>query len=138
RRTRHDFRHTSCGRRPLFLPSVTQRFSGGVVSRRQHGKEWSTKTRRRRTAVLVASALLLVGGATDARADSGTGQPRDGLRQVMFVGNNWDGTADVIEPQGEMSRIGRVNVVPDKKERLREISTNPVKLLFFLGVRYGP
>ncbi|MEU1862827.1 YncE family protein [Streptomyces gardneri] len=63
---------------------------------------------------------------------------RSGLREVMFVGNNWDGTADVIESRGDFRRIARLNVVPDKEERLREIYLNPVKLAFFLGVRSGP
>ncbi|GHG07440.1 YncE family protein [Streptomyces zaomyceticus] len=61
-----------------------------------------------------------------------------GLREAMFVGNNWDGTADVIAARGDYRRIGRVNVIPDKEERLREIYLNPIKLAFFLGVRSGP
>nr|WP_246096732.1 YncE family protein [Streptomyces botrytidirepellens] len=61
-----------------------------------------------------------------------------GLREVMFVGNNWDGTADVIKPSGDLARIGRINVIPDKDQRLTEIYLNPVKLAFFLGIRLGP
>ncbi|MEV5824160.1 YncE family protein [Spirillospora sp. NPDC052242] len=57
------------------------------------------------------------------------------LREVMFVGNNWDGTAHVIEARGDFEAIGRINVIPDKEERLREIYSDPVKLIFFLGVR---
>ncbi|NJQ03630.1 YncE family protein [Streptomyces sp. PLAI1-29] len=54
----------------------------------------------------------------------------------MLVGNNWEGTADVIESSGDFAKIGRINLVPDKKERLREIYLNPVKLAFFLGIRH--
>ncbi|MGI5404683.1 YncE family protein [Streptomyces sp. CA-135486] len=61
-----------------------------------------------------------------------------GLKEVMFVGNNWDGTADVIAARGDFARIGRVNVIPDKDQRLAEIYLNPVKLIYFLGVRNGP
>ncbi|NUK22009.1 YncE family protein [Streptomyces lunaelactis] len=61
-----------------------------------------------------------------------------GLKEVMFVGNNWDGTADVIASSGDFARIGRVNVIPDKAERLAEIYLNPVKLIYFLGIRNGP
>ncbi|OLT14546.1 serine/threonine protein kinase [Actinomadura sp. CNU-125] len=57
------------------------------------------------------------------------------LREVMFVGNNWDGTAHVIEARGDFEAIGRINVVPDKEERLQEIYSDPVKLVFFLGIR---
>ncbi|WP_179118542.1 YncE family protein [Saccharothrix sp. ALI-22-I] len=60
------------------------------------------------------------------------------LREVMFVGNNWDGTADVIASSGNFARIGRVNIIPDKDERLWEIYLNPIKLAFFLGIRSGP
>ncbi|MET9653803.1 MULTISPECIES: YncE family protein [unclassified Streptomyces] len=86
------------------------------------------------------------GGATVAAAPSGpaggagTAAATDsaGLRQVMFVGNNWDGTADVIESTGSFRRIGRVDVVPDRSRRMWEISLNPVKLAYFLGIRQGP
>nr|WP_245589849.1 YncE family protein [Amycolatopsis balhimycina] len=56
----------------------------------------------------------------------------------MFVGNNWEGTADVIQSRGSFARIGRVNIIPDKDQRLAEIYLNPVKLAFFLGIRNGP
>ncbi|WP_433006947.1 YncE family protein [Kribbella sp. CA-294648] len=59
------------------------------------------------------------------------------LRQVLFVGNNWDGTADVIKSTGDYAKIGRINVVPDKAARLAEIYLNPVKLAYFLGIRHG-
>jgi DNA-binding beta-propeller fold protein YncE len=60
------------------------------------------------------------------------------LREVMFVGNNWDGTADVIKSTGDFAKIGRLNVIPDKSDRLTEIYLNPIKLAFFLGIRQGP
>jgi DNA-binding beta-propeller fold protein YncE len=60
------------------------------------------------------------------------------LREVMFVGNNWDGTADVVKSTGDFAKIGRLNVIPDKNQRLTEIYLNPIKLAFFLGIRSGP
>ncbi|MFF8808245.1 YncE family protein [Streptomyces omiyaensis] len=99
-------------------------------------------TRNRRLAValaatLTASLALLApaAAAPPPAASAASGAP---LREVMFVGNNWDGTADVIAARGDFHRIGRVNVIPDKQERLREIHLDPVKLAFFLGVRSGP
>ncbi|HEX8869323.1 MAG TPA: YncE family protein [Lentzea sp.] len=56
----------------------------------------------------------------------------------MFVGNNWDGTADVVKSTGDFAKIGRINVIPDKTQRLTEIYLNPIKLAFFLGIRNGP
>jgi DNA-binding beta-propeller fold protein YncE len=57
---------------------------------------------------------------------------------VMFVGNNWDGTADVIGSSGDFARIGRINVVPDKARRLAEIYLNPIRLAYYLGIRLAP
>ncbi|MFC9490652.1 YncE family protein, partial [Streptomyces hydrogenans] len=99
-------------------------------------------TRTRRLAVALAASLTasLTLLAPAVAAPPAAPAPTAGgpLQEVMFVGNNWDGTADVIASRGDFHRIGRVNVVPDKEERLREIYLNPVKLAFFLGVRSGP
>ena len=44
--------------------------------------------------------------------------PAQGATQeVLYVGNNWDGTADVINVQN-FTRIKRLNIIPDKNERL--------------------
>ncbi|MCQ8828151.1 YncE family protein [Streptomyces malaysiensis] len=85
---------------------------------------------------LAAAVALAVTGSTavSASAESKTA----GLREVMFVGNNWDGTADVIKSSGDLAKIGRINVIPDKDQRLTEIYLNPIKLAFFLGIRLGP
>ncbi|MEU2503094.1 YncE family protein [Streptomyces sp. NPDC007863] len=92
-------------------------------------------------AASLAASLTLLAPAVAAPAPSSavSANASDApLREVMFVGNNWDGTADVIAARGDFHRIGRVDVIPDKEERLREIYLNPVKLAFFLGVRSGP
>ncbi|MEU0536851.1 YncE family protein [Amycolatopsis tolypomycina] len=86
-----------------------------------------------RLACLTASVALLATGA----AVPATGAAA-ALREVMFVGNNWEGTADVIQSRGSFAKIGRVNIIPDKDERLTEIYLNPIKLAFFLGIRNGP
>ncbi|GAB3479266.1 YncE family protein [Amycolatopsis cihanbeyliensis] len=57
------------------------------------------------------------------------------VRQALFVGNNWDGTVDALTPDPRLERIRRINVVPDLDERLREIYADPVRLLYFLGIR---
>ncbi|MCB5182050.1 YncE family protein [Streptomyces antimicrobicus] len=98
----------------------------------------SRASRRRRTAFLVAAAGLLTAlvpaaGAGAAATGPAPAQPQ--LREVLFVGNNWEGTADVLAATGDMARIGRIDIVPDKAERLREIYLDPVKLAFFLGIR---
>jgi DNA-binding beta-propeller fold protein YncE len=90
-------------------------------------------SRARRAAATLAAALLAVVPLTAAPAAAA---PE--LRQVMFVGNNWDGTVDVIEARGDFARIGRINVVPDRAQRLTEIYLNPIRLVVFLGIRLGP
>ena len=83
-----------------------------------------------RRALAAACAAVVVAGSAAAAAAA------PALREVLFVGNNWEGTVDVLDAR--YTKIGRVDVVPDKAERLREIYLNPVKLAFFLGVRHGP
>ncbi|MDX6363967.1 YncE family protein [Streptomyces sp. NPDC058274] len=90
---------------------------------------------RSRHLCTLTTALVLALGAT---ATSATAQDTSAdLREVMFVGNNWDGTADVIKSTGDFAKIGRVNVVPDKEARLAEINADPVKWAYFMGIRSG-
>ena len=75
-------------------------------------------------------------------------------RQVIFVGNNWDGTADVIrflpgarpgKPRADarstkrlgprLRHIARLNIIPDIEERMAEIQTDPERLGYFLAIR---
>ncbi|CAL9283579.1 YncE family protein [Streptomyces sp. SudanB182_2057] len=82
--------------------------------------------------VAVALALVVAGPATAASARSAA---PDGLREVLFVGNNWDGTADVIRSSGDYARIGRISVVPDKDARMAEINADPIKWIYFQAIR---
>ena len=80
------------------------------------------------TLALLALAAL----ATPALAEGPPESP--GTRHVMFVGNNWEGTADIIDMR-TFRPLGRINVIPDKEERLAEISMDPVDQAFFLAIR---
>ncbi|WNM40363.1 YncE family protein [Micromonospora halotolerans] len=93
--------------------------------------------RRGRRAALAALAALALAVPAPAAAPRPAAAAA-GLQEVMFVGNNWEGTADVIRSRGDYARLGRINVVPDRTERLREIYLNPIRLAFFLGIRQGP
>ncbi len=90
--------------------------------------------RSRRTLALavaaLAAALLLPASQAVAKGDGASG-----IRHVVFVGNNWDGTADVIYPKAGYKRVARINIVPDLQQRLLEIYTSPDKLGFFLAIR---
>jgi hypothetical protein len=75
--------------------------------------------------ILVASLAGLALLASTAAA-----APRD----VLYVGNNWDGTADVVDPF-EFKRLARLNIIPDKDERMAEIMASPDRQGYFLGIR---
>ncbi|MEU0440427.1 YncE family protein [Streptomyces sp. NPDC006186] len=93
----------------------------------------------------VAAALVLSVAAVPAAAASTRTSPASasttaaasqaGLREVLFVGNNWDGTADVLESSGDYTRIGRIDVVPDKAQRMAEINADPIKWIYFMVIR---
>ncbi|MGI5206076.1 YncE family protein [Spirillospora sp. CA-108201] len=82
----------------------------------------------------IAAAAVLAAGAIAPAVTASTAHAAP-LREVMFVGNNWEGTADVIKSSGDFARIGRVDVVPDRSRRLTAIHLNPINLAVFLGIR---
>src|SRR5688572_9420067 len=55
-------------------------------------------------------------------------------RAILTVGNNWDGTADLVDPV-TFKRLARLNIVPDKDQRMAEILMNPVDLGYFVAIR---
>ena len=80
-----------------------------------------------------AAALMLM--ATFAAS-----APADTMPKVLFVGNNWDGTADVIRQGGSANQptfqnVTRLNIIPDIDERMLEIATDPERLGYFLAIR---
>ncbi len=72
--------------------------------------------------------FALVAGASPAAAAVDT-------RETLLVGNNWDGTADVLKAGGNYRRIARINIIPDIEERMAEIESDPVRLGYFLAIR---
>jgi DNA-binding beta-propeller fold protein YncE len=100
--------------------------------------------RRKLAAAAVAVLACAVAGAMISTASAKKPSTTAGLAPVVFVGNNWEGTADVLRftpPKGsrpgKLTLVRRVNIIPDKKERMTEIATNPDKLAFFLAIREG-
>jgi YVTN family beta-propeller protein len=89
----------------------------------------SASLTKRATAIAVVVFGL---AALSASPASATGTH---LRDVVFVGNNWDGTADVLNPRRNYQRVARINIIPDIDQRLLEIYTNPVRLAYFLAIR---
>ncbi|MEO9322029.1 serine/threonine protein kinase [Nocardioides sp. C4-1] len=62
------------------------------------------------------------------------GKTPRGKRPAVFVGNNWEGTATLLDPRS-FRRIGVLDVVPDYAQRMQEIATNPYRLAYFLAIR---
>lgn len=58
----------------------------------------------------------------------------DGLRPAIFVGNNWDGTIDVIDGDS-YEVLGRINGIPDRQERMEYLWSHPDEHIIFLGIR---
>ncbi len=56
-------------------------------------------------------------------------------REVIFVGNNWDGKIDVIDAH-TYERLGIINGIPDRKEREADIASNPLRYIIYLGIKY--
>jgi DNA-binding beta-propeller fold protein YncE len=83
----------------------------------------------------VAAALVLTVTAPATAATAAPDSSAAALREVMFVGNNWDGTADVIKSGGDFAKIGRVNVIPDKDQRMAEINADPIRWIAFMTIR---
>jgi DNA-binding beta-propeller fold protein YncE len=79
----------------------------------------------------VVAVLLLALVAPGAVAQAKAAAP---ARDVVMVGNNWDGTADVIDGH-TFKRLTRFNIVPDLAERMAEIQTNPARLAYFMAIR---
>ena len=55
-------------------------------------------------------------------------------REVMFVGNNWDGTASVVDVRTRKV-IKRINIIPDRAEELFAIYAAPDRLAFYLAIQ---
>jgi DNA-binding beta-propeller fold protein YncE len=83
---------------------------------------------RRTLPALIAFAALLA-----LAVPAGATVPEWRKMNVLFVGNNWDGTADVINARTN-NRIARLNIIPDKEERIAEIEAEPDRQGYFTGI----
>src|SRR3954453_17967049 len=78
---------------------------------------------------LVLALVLLAAALSSAPAISAAA-----TRPVLWVGNNWDGTADAVDPF-TFQKLAHLNIVPDKEERLAEIMLDPARQGYFLAIR---
>jgi hypothetical protein len=86
--------------------------------------------------LLAIAALTAIGLASmPASAPAATTPP---LRGVMYVGNNWAGTATIVDAKTMKVLKRGINLIPDKAEELARINSNPANLAYFLLIREGP
>jgi hypothetical protein len=95
---------------------------------------------KKTVAILIAALAFAASVAVASAAPASAAPAASGVAPVLFVGNNWDGTADVIKQGGTPSqptfvRVARLNIIPDIQERMVEIATDPVRLAYFLAIR---
>ena len=80
-----------------------------------------------------ASAVPAVEAGTSRRTVQTTSATA-AVRDVMFVGNNWDGTATVVDAHTHR-KIRTIDTIPDADARMREIVADPARLGFFLAIQ---
>ena len=85
--------------------------------------------------VLSLALTPFAGPAQDAEA-ARPERKRPADRAVMFVGNNWAGTATVVDARTHRV-IKTLNIVPDREEELLAIYAAPDKLAFYTAVQQG-
>jgi DNA-binding beta-propeller fold protein YncE len=87
-------------------------------------------------AVALAAALITGAGTAQAAAQGGPGSAGGISGDVMFVGNNWEGTATVVDAR-TYRPIRTIDTIPDRAARMTEILARPDKLAFYLAIRAG-
>ena len=70
--------------------------------------------------------------------ESETTRPQRGKRSVMVVGNNWGGTATIVDARTHKV-LTTINIVPDKDEEIEHVMTpsesHPAGAAFYLGIQ---
>ena len=91
------------------------------------------------TTALATVALVAATLPADSAEVTAPDQRRKPLRDVMFVGNNWAGTATVVDAHSaaRCSRRG-IDLIPDKEQELADIYANPERLAFYIAIQQGP
>jgi len=81
---------------------------------------------------LALAVAMLAAFSVVPAADAAKRKPP--TRPVLVVSNNWGGTADFVDPK-RFKRLFRLNIVPDKQQRLQEIMLAPDRQAYFLAIR---
>jgi hypothetical protein len=97
--------------------------------------------------LVLTATVAVVGGMLAAPAtaeDTGSQVIRNSeqpaKRSVMVVGNNWDGTATIVDARTH-EVLTTINIVPDKDEEIQHVMTpsesHPAGAAFYLAIQQG-
>src|SRR4051794_8246529 len=97
----------------------------------------------RRTAAFSLLALLAVlvfsnGDLLGRNSTAAAATSNAAVRDVMLVGNNWAGTATIVDAKTRKLLRTGVNFIPDKAQEIADIKKNPGQLAFYLLIQQGP
>jgi len=93
-----------------------------------------------RVVMAIAAALLtgVVAGSSVGNAAGHNAAGATRLRSVMLVGNNWAGTASIVDAESWKVLKRGIDLVADKQEELDRIHADPQALAFYLAIQQGP
>jgi hypothetical protein len=93
----------------------------------------------RPTPALVSAAFALVlAGASLAAIEAPANAAPSGLRDVMLIGNNWAGTATIVDANSrEILKTG-IDLAPDRAQEISDLKKKPDQLGFYLLIQQGP
>jgi YVTN family beta-propeller protein len=123
-------------------PTIWWRISDTLRQRRApHGcRVWGAVSLGKHSGMLLAGRGLVVLAVALTALLSGLVAPATAApaapetRDVLYVGNNWEGTADVVDPY-TFQHLARINIIPDINERMAEIQSDPERFGYFLAIR---
>jgi hypothetical protein len=98
-----------------------------ICATRESEEETNVKLTRSLAALVTIVVLV-------ALAPAALAAKRPGTRDVLVVSNNWAGSADLVDPQ-TFNRLKRINVIPDRAQRVREIEADPMAKFYFDNIR---
>ena len=100
----------------------------GMICGTRESEEEANVKLTRSLAALVTIVVLV------ALAPAALAAKRPGIRDVLVVSNNWAGSADLVDPH-TFKRLKRINVIPDRAQRVREIEADPMAKFYFDNIR---
>jgi hypothetical protein len=98
-----------------------------ICGTRESEEEANVKLTRSLAALVTIVVLV-------ALAPAALAAKRPGIRDVLVVSNNWAGSADLVDPH-TFKRLKRINVIPDRAQRVREIEADPMAKFYFDNIR---